>query len=155
MKMNRAQSIKIVSRNIQKFLHPEEIRTYLKDLKQQGVQFICLQEVNYLFDSTVPTRIMDESLQGWHKEEFHHKKFGRAAGFATLWNPSHAKLIGTKTILFDAPKRDRTFYEKAIVTNIINEKGALITTFKLNNGKTLRLTNVHLNWSGGQEQSIY
>lgn len=152
--MKTAQSIKIVSRNIQNFLHPEEIYIYLRDLKKQGVQFICLQEVNHLSDKTIPTKIMDKSLPSWQKEEFHHKRFGQYEGFATLWNPDFAQLIGSKRLLFDEPVRGRKFYEKVLVTHIVNGKGALITTFKLTNGKTIRITNAHLHWSGGHKQRI-
>ena len=144
--------LKIATYNIQfGAQNIERTAQTIRELADSGVAVFCLQEVFEFNGQRVNIDVITEQLgRGWQWEIF--KNPTRDLGVALLWKPAVLQLVKAEPVLL--PKLDKfNFYENIFETKIMKivdapiQRSALIGTFHLG-GKTIRITSIHLDWSG-------
>ncbi|HEX9504105.1 MAG TPA: endonuclease/exonuclease/phosphatase family protein, partial [Patescibacteria group bacterium] len=150
---------KIVSYNIFEGTDPENIIKNITNFADQGVNFFCLQEVRPSLDKEfIGDRLLKSLGPSWKSEFFMMKEPGnRDYGLAMIWQTEVIESIKFKTISF-AKLDFLSLYEQLIEFSQGNrtrpiQRGSLIGTFRMQ-GKTVRISNVHLDWHGGKGHRI-
>lgn len=128
-------------------LHGYYAQTILEDLKlmiDRGVDVFCLQEADLPFEQPLHTLLVGDHFKNWQVDYAHA---GVGVNLALLWNTSRLRVEKFHTTIFPPlPKPDLLQWLKGVKETL--HRGALSGYF-LVDGKTVRITSVHLAWEGG------
>jgi len=124
--------ITIATYNILHGYYKNEILDNIKFLIGKNADVICLQEADIPFEEHLNKFLLDFS--NWSVRYFHS---GKGSNLAVMWNTKKLELTHVEAILLPKPSDDTP-----------RQRAAQVATFTTE-GKTLRVSNVHLAWEGG------
>ncbi len=141
--------IALASYNILHGHHSELIIKNIKFLIAKGANAICLQETDLLFKKSL-NNLLKKELRHWKVRYFHTNI---ACNLAIAWDDRHLKLKDMHSILL--PTLPRPSITQRLIRRAQTYKRGALSAHFLVDGKTVRVTNVHLGWEGGIKHRLY
>lgn len=153
------KKLKIISYNIHKSLKNKAIVKNVKKISASGASVICLQEVRSSEDNFIVNEILHELGSAWEAHSFlSPEENSFDYGLCILWKTEALKPLEFKKIRLPILGVNNPVWQ---FLQIIyhgkpgpHMRGALIGTFSDNDGKKVRISNIHLDWQGRLKHRI-
>lgn len=148
------KEIQVVSYNVQNGLYSEEIVSNIRRIGSTRKTIFCLQEIRSATGRKFIADTLTDTLSGdgWKGEYFLGSgNLEVDLGLGILYQPDNSYLMETERILLPKITGFNLFEILWTPGGRPAQRGALVTTFGLGD-KTIRVTNLHLDWQGGFSQ---
>lgn len=140
--------ITIATYNILHGYHTKFILSTIKALIEKGTTVICLQEAEVSFEKILNEFLQVQKLDSWKAYYVH---FGPGGNLAFIWDGATLELQDIQTVLL--PVIAPVFMQRIKNHNTALQRVAMVARFAIN-GQSIRITNVHLAWEGGNRHRL-
>lgn len=148
-------NLNIVTYNIQHGAKTDEIVSNIQALARQKVNLFCLQEVHkYKGQKFIVDELLSRLGPDWQAQYILSPEKSDL-GLCTLWKTSKLTALNFEQLML--PKLNRLFFHEKIFETVMSkharpiQRAALIGEFAIAE-RTIRITNLHLDWQGGFKQ---
>lgn len=154
--MKKTKKLILATYNIQFSLYPEEIKTNIAKMAQEGISIFCLQEVTHSPGKTFIIDILLKELgSDWDAiSNLGEEQSVLGMGNCIIWN---TKVLDLKKIQNEfLPKSKALSMHEKVFSWIVGgisvpfQRRAIIGYFEFNN-RLIRVSNIHLDHNGGLE----
>lgn len=133
--------------NILHGYHQDLILKNIRFLIDEGVDVICLQEVEVRFEPVLKKFLAQKSLVGWQMRCVHA---GYGGNVAILWHSGRMRLKKTKVIGLPKLQTSSRLQKLRVkkLRKFVTNRVALVGFFEMD-GLTVQITSAHVAWEGG------
>lgn len=155
--MSKLPKLRVTTYNIQASNNPKKIIHNIKQLMEEGVSAFCLQELRLKKGKPFIGDYLQKALgKNWKIHcFFYNDMMDKDLGICIMWNTDILQLKKIDQILLPQLVKKSTLegLEERFMGahRVLLRRKALLATFMFGK-KTIRISNIHLDWQGGWEQ---